>query len=436
MQVNKKELPQSQVELSVEVSFDELKPYIEKGAQKVSEQVKIEGFRPGKVPYDILKQKIGEMSILEEAAHLFVEKQADEIVANNLVGSNPVGQPRVEITKLAPDNPLEFKIIISLLPTIGLGEYKGLGMKIEKTRVDEKEVDKALGDIREMRAKEVISEAAAKTGDKIIVDIEMFLDKVPVEGGQSKDIAIILGKEYFVPGFDKKISGAKKGEAREFSLPYPDNHHQTNLAGKLVDFKIKVKEVYERQIPELNDEFASIFQFKNVAELRKALTENIEHEKEHQAEHKYEAQMLEKIVDQTKFGDLPEVLLNNELHSMQHELEESLAQQGAKLEDYLAHLKKTKEQLWLDFSPSAVKRVKTALAIREISVVEKMTVSDQELNQKIAELKETYKDRSEIQEMIKQPHYRRYLENLLINEKVIKSLKEWNYVNAGDKQKS
>ncbi|MFA5163726.1 MAG: trigger factor [Patescibacteria group bacterium] len=434
MKVEKKELVKSQMEILVEVSREELQPYLEKGAQKVSEQVKVEGFRPGKAPYDILKQKIGEMTILEEAAHLFIEKQVDEIIKENLIGQDPVGQPQIEITKLAPGNAMEFKVILSLLPKISLGEYKGFNLKVEEVKVSKEELEKTLRDLREMRAQEVISEQPAKIGDKVIIDVEMFLDKVPIEGGQSKDVAVILGKDYFVPGFDKKLEGSKKDESREFSLLYPDNHHQANLAGKMVSFKVKTKEIYDRQVPELDDKFAAIFQFKNVSELSKALEENIEHEKKHQAEHKYEAEMLEKIISSAKFGDLPDILVNNEIQVMLGELEQSLSQQGAKLDDYLNHLKKSKDQLIMDFTPSALKRVKTALAIREIAIIEKIKVSGKEIDNKLEELKTRYKNQKEIQDMISQAHYRQYLENLLSNEKVIKSLKEWNYADSRDQQ--
>lgn len=434
MKVEKKELVKSQMEILVEVSSEELQPYLEKGAQKVSEQVKIEGFRPGKAPYDILKQKIGEMTILEEAAHLFIEKQVDEIIKENLIGQDPVGQPQIEITKLAPGNAMGFKVILSLLPKISLGEYKGFNLKVEEVEVSKEELEKTLRDLREMRAQEVISEQPAKIGDKVIIDVEMFLDKVPIEGGQSKDVAVILGKDYFVPGFDKKLEGSKKDESREFSLLYPDNHHQANLAGKMVSFKVKTKEIYDRQVPELDDKFAAIFQFKNVSELSKALEENIEHEKKHQAEHKYEAEMLEKIISSAKFGDLPDILVNNEIQVMLGELEQSLSQQGAKLDDYLNHLKKSKDQLIMDFTPSALKRVKTALAIREIAIIEKIKVSEKEIDNKLEELKTRYKNQKEIQDMISQAHYRQYLENLLSNEKVIKSLKEWNYADSRDQQ--
>lgn len=436
MQVNKKDLDKSQVELSIEVVWEELAPFLEKGANNVSAQVKIEGFRPGKVPYEVLKQKIGEMTILEEAANLFINKNLGGILEKNMVGQNPVGQPRIEITKLAPENPMELKMIVAFLPTIALGKYKDLNIKVDKISLEKGELEKAMKDLAEMRAQETIVEEAAQDGDKLIVDIDMFLDKVPVEGGQSKDLAILLGREYFVPGFDKKLEGAKKGDERSFQLPYPENHHQTNLAGKMVDFSVKIKEVYRREIPKLDDEFAAVFQFKNIKDLEKVLEDNIIHEKEHELEHKQEAQMLDLIIEDTKFGDLPEVLLENETRHMMSELEHSLEHQGLKLSDYLIHLKKTQEQFMLDLTPSAVKRVKSALILREIAVVEKVLTSEAELDKKIAEMKEANKGNEQAQETFKQPSYRSYLENALTNEKIMKQLKEWNYVHIGDKQKS
>ena len=121
---------------------------------------------------------------------------------------------------------------------------------------------------------------------KFLVDIEMFMDKVPVEGGQTKDLAVIIGKNYFVGGFDKELLGAKTGEERKFSLPFPDDHHQKNLAGKMVDFQVKIASVYKRELPEINDEFAVGFRFKDLADLKKTLSENILADRTHQAGNK------------------------------------------------------------------------------------------------------------------------------------------------------
>lgn len=436
MQVNKKDLEKSQIELTIELSPEEFAPYIEKGAAKVSQEVKIEGFRPGKVPFDILKAKIGEMTILEEAAHLAIHKTIDEVVTNNTIGRQAIGQPQVNVTKLAPSNPLEYKVIVSLLPTVALGKYKDLNLAVEKAEVSDKELDKSLRDLQEMRAQEVVADRAVGEGDKVTVDIQMFLDKVPLEDGQHRDLAVILGQDYFVPGFDKKLSGAKKGEVIKFSLPYPDDHHQKNLAGKMVEFEVKINEVYDRKKPEINDEFAGFFQLKDLAELKKNIKESLLHEKQHKVDLRNESEMLSKIIADTKFGDLPDVIVDSELKNMLAELEQSVVRQGGKFEDYLQHIKKDRAALMLELAPNAVKRVKSALVIRELALIEKIAPTHEEIHEKIDELKKQYTGQPEILKMFEEEGYHHYLGNVLTNEKVIAKLREWNYAPPSAKQKS
>lgn len=433
MQVIKKELSKSQIELTIEISLEEFGPYIEKGAQKVSEQVKIEGFRPGKVPTDILKQKIGEMTILEEAANIAVRKTIDEAIIKNTVDRQAVGQPQVNITKLAPGNAFEYKVIVSILPEIVLGKYKELGIKVEEPTVSEAELEKAILELREIRAHEVAVDRPIEDKDKIVADVKISLDMVPVENGQHQDLAIILGKEYFVPGFDKKIIGAKKGDVREFVLEYPKDHHQQNLAGKNVEFQVTIKEVFSRDLHEMNDEFASHFGLKNLAELKKAFKDNLLHEKKKKTENKHEAEMLEKIIKDSKFSDVPDILVDSEAKNMVSELEQSIVRQGGKFEDYLQHIKKDYNSLMLDFAPNAVKRVKSALIIREIAKVEKIEVSDEEMVIKKEALKVQYAGHQDVLKMFAEPGYDSYLRNVLSNEKVINKLKEWNYARTGSK---
>src|SRR5680860_1733380 len=156
MQINKKELEKSKMEITIELSPEEFAPYIEKGAKKLAEKVKIEGFRPGKVPTEVLKQKVGEMAILEEAAHIAIMKTVDDVVEKETAPRQAVGQPNVNITKLAPNNPLEYKVTLSLMPKIELGMYKDLKLKKEEAKIDDKELDRAMNDLRESRASEKI----------------------------------------------------------------------------------------------------------------------------------------------------------------------------------------------------------------------------------------------------------------------------------------
>src|SRR3989338_3762903 len=173
MNITKKDLGKSQIELTVEMTDEEFKPYALRGAEKVSSEVKIEGFRPGKVPYDILKAKIGEMTILEEAAHIAIDKTLDKAIRDNISGQI-VGQPQVSITKLAPANPMEYKVVLTMLPEIKLGKYKDLKIKETQTEAKTEEVEKLILELREMRASEAIVEAPVQAGNRVILDIEIF----------------------------------------------------------------------------------------------------------------------------------------------------------------------------------------------------------------------------------------------------------------------
>lgn len=431
MQVTKKDLEKSQVELAIILEFDEFKPYIEKGAQHVSEHVKIEGFRPGKVPYEILKQKVGEISILEEAAHIAIRKTIDDVFAKELAGRQPVGQPSVEITKLAPENPLEYKVVISLLPTVALGKYKDLKIEREKPEVNEEDLNKTIKEILEMRAKESLSAEAAKLGDKLILNVSLSLDKVPVEGGQAQDVTVILGKEYMVPGFDDKVLGIKQGEKREFKLLYPETHHQANLAGKMVEFAVTATSVYQRELPALDDELAKLMHFKDLDDLKDAIRKNILADRERQADIKAELKMLEAIAADAKFGDIPESLLESEADSMLAELKRNITNQGGNFDDYLKHLKKTPAELRLELLPNAVKRIKTALIIREVGIIEKVEVKKADLEDKLEGLKKMYGQEAEAAKQLNSPEYRRHLENMMFNDQVVAQLKSWNYADSG-----
>jgi len=413
--------------LIVEVSTEELKIYLPKAVEHLSREVKIEGFRPGKATYEVLKAKIGEMAIWEEAARDAINKTFGQALEEKIT-EQVVGQPEISITKLATDNPLEYKAVVTILPEIILAEYKNFGIEQVKVEITTEEVQKTLNELREWRAKEVITDRAIGEGDKVIVDINMSLDKVPVEGGQTKDTAVIMGKNYIIPGFDQHLIGAKKNDNREFTLHYPEDHHQKNLAGKQVEFNVTIKEVYERKLPALDDDMATAFGMKKLTELEADIKKTIEKDKEQQTRQKVEIQILDKLIEETKFGDIPELLILNEGDTMLHELEHDITERGAKFEDYLQSLNKTPEQIKLEMMPQAVKRVKSALIIREISKKENITASDHDVEHEIEHILEHYPDNKEVEKQVTSKQYKEYLRNSISNRKVIEKLREWNVV--------
>lgn len=426
MNVTKKDLEKSQVELTVELTAEEFKPYLPKGAERVSQEVKIEGFRPGKAPYDVIKNKVGEMAILEEAARMAIDKTIGQAIKEN-EDRQIIGQPQINITKLAPDNPIEYKIVLTILPEVTLADYKNIKVKTTAVEVKDEEVEKMISELKEMRVKEVVSDKPAKDGDKLLVDIEMFLDNVPVEGGQGKGTAVILGKDYIIPGFDKNLIGAKKEETKEFQLPYPKEHHQKNLAGKMVDFKVKINEVYDRQLPELDEEFVKNFGLKSVDELKTNIKKSLLTDKKQREQNKCERELLDKLIEKSKFGEIPESLLDHESKVMVSEFEYGVESQGGKFADYLSHIGKTREQFVLDLLPEAMKRVKSSMAIRKISEAEKMEVTKEEIDKAVEDLIKQFSGKEKnLEEKVNNPAYREYLANSLSSRKVIDKLKEWN----------
>ena len=425
MNVSKQNLEKSQVELNVELTNEEFKPYITEATQKVSEETEVEGFRPGKAPYDVLAQKVGEMTILERAARLAVNATVDQAISENLE-SQPVGQPRVDITQLAPGEPVQYKVVVAMLPEVKLGEYKNMDVEPEQVEVTDQEVEDTLENLKERQATEKSVDRAVQEGDKAVIDIDMYQNDVPVEGGQSRDTTIVVGQKNLVPGFDDELIGAKKNEERKFTLTYPEEHHQKNLAGQNVDFKVVVKEIYERELPEINDEFAQKMGVNSLEELKKMVKDSLASQKQEEAQQKTESKLVDKVIENSQFGDIPDVLANNEAETMMNEMEQTVQNQGGTFEDYLSSIGKSREQLMLDLAPDAIKRVKSALIIREIANQENIEVTEEEVDQKQNELLEQYKGYQKVEERVKQDSYRQYLQNIIANRKVIDKLKEWN----------
>ncbi len=425
MKVERKNISENRLELIIEVSAEEMADYCKIAAQTISENTKIEGFRPGKAPYEIVKARVGDMVILEEASRVAVSKSIDKAVTDN-VTEEWVGQPEITISKLAPENPFEYRALMTLLPSVELGAYKELNLEQTSVVVSDDEVEKMIEQLRDVRVKEAAVDRASEHGDKVIADVNLFLDKVPVEGGQAKEVAVILGKDYFVPGFDEQVTGMKADESREFFLTYPADHHQKGLAGKKIEFTVKVKQVYSRELPEVNTEFVSAFGLKDAEELKKNISQSIETEKKSEAANTFERTMLEKVVANSTLGELPDSLIMQEARTMMHELEHNVTRSGGKFEDYLSNIGKTVQQLVADFRPQAIDRVKAALVLREIIKAENITVSDADIDAELEMLKKQYSHDQKAIESLSSTTYRRHLSTLLLNRQILAKLKEWN----------
>lgn len=423
MKVTLEQLPKSSVALTIELTPEEVRPHLERAASRLSERKSVPGFRPGKAPYEVMRKAVGDDVIFHEALEPIVRATLPQAIQEQQLVT--VGAPNIEIIKLAPDNPLIYKATLGLLPKATLGGYKTL--KVERTPVEvtDGEVDKLVLELRASRATEKLVLREAKMDDKVELDFTAYLDNVPVEGGTSTTHPLILGSKTFVPGFEEQIVGMKAGEEREFTLRFPKDYYKKNMADRDVEFKVKVVSVYERTLPETNDEFAKSFgNFTALAELKDHLKKNKLEEKEREEKERFELAMLEKILEVSTIEDLPDSLVNGELDKMVDELKSSISYQGMDFAQYLESIKKTEEDVRNDLRPQAERRIKLSLVTRAIADAEHIEVSDDEVKKEIADTKKLYENNAEITQSLASPEYFSYLKNVLASRKVYGFLAE------------
>lgn len=415
-------LPKSEAELRIEVGPEEISADLSAAAKRISEATKIPGFRPGHASYDVVKARVGEMKIWEEALETIIRRTyAEALSQNNLV---TVGQPYFSVESLAPGNPIVYKVKTAVLPKIKkLADYRELKIAKKPVEIGEKDVDLALKQLSRMQTKEQEVARAATSADKVTVDMEMFLDNVPLEGGQAKGHGIFLSEDYYIPGLNEKLIGIKKDEKREFSLEFPKEHYQKNIAGKKVDFRVTASAVHELVHPAMDDSFAKTLGQESMARLRELIKKNMLSEAEMKENQKEEIEMLEKIVSGSDFEEIPDILVNSEIERMLKELEYSVAEQGLEFNKYLESIKKTISQLKLDFAPRALQRVKTALVIREISEKEKIGADDAEVANEISKAMNQYSNDPEAQKVLRSDEYAEEARTVSKNKKTIAFLR-------------
>ena len=425
-QVNVESLPKNSVKLTITLSAEEMKPFIELATEHLNEHIEVPGFRKGKATLEALKRHVGEMGIYEEAVEQAVRKTFLEAIEANKI--EPVGSPEIGVEKMAPGNDFVYTAIVALMPAIEtLADYKTLKIPSKKIEAADKDVDLALKDIQRMQTKEVLAAAGstATKDDKVVVNMNIKKDNIPLEGGQATNHAVYMAEVYYIKGFTDQLLGVKEGDQKSFKLKFPEEHYQKHLAGQEVEFEIDVKELFNLQPPTLDDAFAISLGQKDFATLKNLIKENLTNEKVEQETFRQEKEMLNLLAKESRFQDIPDLLVNEEINKMIDELKYSAEERGMVFEDYLKDvLKKTLADLKLDFTPQAINRIKVALILKEISRLENIKPTEEEINEEIDHLTEHYGENKEVKDRIYSPVYRDYLETVLTNKKVVEFLRK------------
>lgn len=422
--IQKESLPKNQLKLTFTLTQDEVRPYLEEAVVRLSKQTSIPGFRPGHAGYEIIKQRLGEMKILEEAVEPIVRKSFVAAILEDQLDT--VGSPKIDVVKLAPGNDIVFTAEVTLMPrATSLPDLARLSVRARIPTVEEREVDLALRDLQRMRTSEVRAPngQTATMNDKVVISMNMKLDGVPVEGGQAPKHAVYLNEEYYIPGFKEHLVGLQEGEKKTFALAFPKEHVQSMVAGREVEFEVELRELFHLQPPELDDAFASTLGQKDMNALREIIRKNLLGEKEREARGKEEKEMLELVAGKTQFTDIPDLLINEELSKMTLELQHGVESQGLEFDTYVKNLGKTLAQMKLDFTPQALMRIKVAIVLRGLAKEQGIEVMEKELDEELDRVVAGYEDQK-MKEQVYSPQYRDYMEHILKNRKVIEHLRK------------
>ncbi len=373
-------------EILVKFEGEEWQDALNQAFKKANKTAKIDGFRPGKAPKDVFLKKYGIGVLFEEAAEILLEDAYKKVMEDNK-DLQIVAQPRVEINSVTEDA-IEYKFVLVTKPEVELGKYNGFNIKKEEVTVTDEEVDEALINMRKRYTENVNKDGKVEDGDIAVIDFEGFDNGVPFEGGKGEDYSLKIGSNTFIPGFEEQIIGMSRGEEKDINVTFPEDYHSENLKGKPVVFKVKVKEVQEVKLPELDKDFFEDLGMEGIEDaesLKKQLKENIEARKTQEVENKYIDELLEAAAGETKVS-IPHIMIHDELDRMLKQYEERLKMQGITLEMFYQFTNSDEKALKDQLHGEAEKNVKYRLMLEAIAEKENIQISDEEASKEAEDL--------------------------------------------------
>ena len=425
MKTKLKNISDVKVELTISLGAEELKAAEQVTLTKLAKEVKIEGFRKGKAPLEMVAAQVDPNLLSQETLENALSKSVAEAFLKEKVQA--INRPEVDVKKFIPGTELEFTATTEIMPKVELGDYKKLGVKKEAVKVSKKEVKETIDRILKNFAEKKKVEREAKNGDEVIIDFLGKKDGVAFDGGKAEKFPLELGSKSFIPGFEEGLVGKKAGNELSLDLEFPKDYHAKDLAGAKVVFEVKIHEVRENVEPEINEEFLSkLGDFKTKEEFEKQIEEDLKTQKQAEADEKFKDELVKKLAEVSKVP-VPEILLEDQKRSIEMDMQQNLMYSGLSLEDYLERMDKTREE-WLekDVKEAAEMRVKSGLALAELSKVEKVKSDTKELDDRIAQIKEQYGNSKEVQKQLSSDDIRRNLANQILTEKTIDLLVKFN----------
>ncbi|NJP36727.1 trigger factor [Alkalicoccus luteus] len=376
--------------LTVEVDSKRVNEALDQAFKKVVKSVNVPGFRKGKVPRPIFEQRFGVEALYQDALDILLPQAYSEAVEE--AGIDPVAQPDIDIEEMAKNEPLTFKATVTVKPEVTLGDYKGLEVEAPATDVTDEEVDEDINRLQNENAElVVIEDGQVQDGDTVVMDFKGFVDGEAFEGGEAENHTLEIGSGQFIPGFEEKLVGAKSGEETSVEVEFPEEYHAEELAGKPATFEVKVYDIKRKELPELDDEFAKDVDesYESFDDMKKAVRERLENEKQQQADMTIKDQLVEKASENAEI-DIPEAMVDTEVDRMLQEFGQRLQSQGMSLDMYYQFAQTDEEGMKEQFKEDAQKRVRMNLTLEAVAQAENLEASEEDIEQELEKMAEMY----------------------------------------------
>ena len=403
-------LEHSHVQVDVVVDEKTWKDAQEKAFNKLAENVTIDGFRKGKAPKNLVKSRIDQMKVLDEAINALLPKIYEEILTKDQI--RPFARPAVDVTKVS-DSELEVKFVLVTAPEVKLGAYKGLEIGKKAVKVTKKDLEEALEGTLKENASLVLKEGEAAMGDIVVMDFAGKINGELFDGGSAQNHELELGSHQFIPGFEEQLVGHKAGETVNVNVTFPENYTE-ELKGKPAVFECKIHEVKEKKLPELNDEFVKELKVEGIGTVeafRARKEEDLKKQKELEARREYMSKLIEEIVKGSKI-DLADEIVENQVESRKEDMVKRIEQSGLTLEQYLQILGQKEEQFVAQLREQALKETKEYVVLEEIAKVEKVEITDADLEFEYAKIADQYKMKIEDVKKALEPQLAEFRNNL------------------------
>ena len=406
MSLQVEKLEKNMAKLTIEVEAEKFTEAVKKAYNKNKSKMSVPGFRKGKVPQAMIEKMYGPEVFYEDAANIIIPDAYSEELekADDL---EVVSQPKIDVTQMEKGKNFIFTAEVALKPPVELGKYKGV--KIEKidTEVTDEDIDKEIKREQEANARTItVEDRPVKDGDTAVIDFEGFVDGEAFEGGKGENYPLVIGSGSFIPGFEDQLIGKNTGDEVDVNVTFPEDYNAKDLAGKDALFKVKINEIKEKELPELDDEFASeVSEFDTMAEYREDVKKNLAEKKEKEAKDKKEDAVIEAIIKDSKM-EIPDAMIDTQTKTMVNDYARRLQSQGLSLDQYFMFTGLDMEKFTEQMRPGALKRIESRLILEAIVKAENFEVSDEEYEKELERMaEESHMELDKLKEYIGDDEY-------------------------------